>query len=171
MGQPRFELGSKRPKRSRMDQATLLPLVRYSICVCSILIERIVVSGAWLYYWLVQVFFVVVVLIGVGVLYRCCSWRWVLATRTRIYANHPQSRAYSPALSSASRMPFGPAPASRLRLSHIAGRGRLAGGKGLEGIGCLWWCRMRFVKGKRAVFFFNVSEDLTDLTGLNRASC
>ena len=73
MGQPRFELGSKRPKRSRMDQATLLPLVRYSICVCSILIERIVVSGAWLYYWLVQVFFVVVVLIGVGVLYRCCS--------------------------------------------------------------------------------------------------
>ena len=57
MGQPRFELGSKRPKRSRMDQATLLPLVRYSICVCSILIERIVVSG-------MRVFVIIVVTDG-----------------------------------------------------------------------------------------------------------
>ncbi len=68
MGQPRFELGSKRPKRSRMDQATLLPLVRYSICVCSILIERIVVSGAWLLYWLVWMVFVIVVTDGVDIL-------------------------------------------------------------------------------------------------------
>lgn len=31
MGQPRFELGSKRPKRSRMDQATLLPRLMHYI--------------------------------------------------------------------------------------------------------------------------------------------
>ena len=61
MGQPRFELGSKRPKRYRMEQATLLPLVRYSICVCSILIERIVVFGMWM-------FFVIVVTDGAGAL-------------------------------------------------------------------------------------------------------
>jgi hypothetical protein len=31
MGQGRFELPSKRPKRSRMDQATLLPLYLHTL--------------------------------------------------------------------------------------------------------------------------------------------
>lgn len=31
MGQGRFELPSKRPKRSRMDQATLLPLYHHTL--------------------------------------------------------------------------------------------------------------------------------------------